>query len=426
MIKKKILGTINSTKDPQLDFYLFKDLYKGINSNFKKFYYINLFYLLNSNEKIKKYKYPKNFIKFEPKNYKELINFQKKNNLITFINLDKKYKTLYLYYLFKKYNTKLLLNFSIGYYKQNNFFIKKNKIIFSFINFYKFLLYIKLPKLILRILLIFRLMPLYDVIFTASRSEQKTLNQIVKNKINIFKINILYFKKIVKINFRSYDNLIKKIPYIKEKYIVFLDSGFDHNDVINQEGPHTHSDREKYYSMLNSIFSIFEKLYNKKLVVCLHPKTNELVVKKYIKNFKIIKFKTQKYIIDAHTILFHESSSVLDAIILKKRIINLQSPIMGSYYHNRNNYYPKKIKIPVIQMENLKEIKKEKLDIFFKKKTSLYNNYIQNFLNFNVKEYSNLFTNKKKKNLNDFMIKSEHKFGYEQIINYIKKEYKIY
>ena len=112
--------------------------------------------------------------------------------------------------------------------------------------------------MILRILVIFRLMPLYDVIFTASRSEQKTLNQIIKNKINIFKINILYFKKIVKINFRSYDNLIKKIPYIKEKYIVFLDSGFDHNDVINQEGPHTHSDREKYYSMLNSIFSIFE------------------------------------------------------------------------------------------------------------------------------------------------------------------------
>ena len=157
----------------------------------------------------------------------------------------------------------------------------------------------------------------------------------------------------------------------------------------------------------------------------MHPKTNEQVVKKYIKNFKIAKFETQKYIINAHTILFHESSSVLDAIILKKRIINLQSSIMGSYYRNRNNYYPKKIKIPVIQMENLNEITKEKLDIFFKKKTSLYNNYIKNFINFNVNDYSNLFINKKKINLNNFTIKPERKFGHQQIIDYIKKEYKI-
>jgi len=425
MIKKKILGTINSTKNPQSDFYLFKDLYKSINKNYKKFYYINLFYLLNTKEKIKKYKYPKNFLVFEPKSYKEFINFLKKNNLITFIALGKKYNTLYLYYLFKKFNTKLLLNFSIGYYKQNNFFIRKNKIIFSLINFSKFILFIKLPRLIFRILLLFRLVPLYDIIFTASRSEQKILNQITKSKINIFKLNIPYFKKVVKINFRAYDNLIKKIPHIKEKYIVFLDSGFDHNDVINQEGRHANSDRKKYYSMLNNIFNIFEKLYNKKLIVCLHPKTNEQVVKKYIKNFKITKFETQKYIINAHTILFHESSSVLDAIILKKRIINLQSPIMGSYFHNRNNYYPKKIKIPVIQMENLNEITKEKLDIFFKKKTSLYNNYIKNFINFNVNDYSKLFINKKKINLNNFTVKPEHKFGHQQIIDYIKMEYKI-
>jgi hypothetical protein len=98
---------------------------------------------------------------------------------------------------------------------------------------------------------------------------------------------------------------------------------------------------------------------------------------------------------------------------------------MGSYYRNRNNYYPKKIKIPVIQMENLNEITKEKLDIFFKKKTSLYNNYIKNFINFNVNDYSNLFINKKKINLNNFTIKPERKFGHQQIIDYIKKEYKI-
>ena len=353
MIRKNILGTIISTKNPQLDFYLFQDLYKRINLTYNKFYYINLHYLLNSKVKIKKYKYPKNFIKFEPKDYKELINFLKKNNLISFISLGKKFNNLYIYYLLQKYNVKLILNFSIGYYKQNNFFIKKNKIIFSLINFYKFLLFHKFPKLIFRILLLFKLMPLYDIIFVASRSEQKILNQITKSRINIFKLNIPYFKKVVKINSRSYDNLLKRIHSIKEKYIVFLDSGFDHNDIINQEGPHTNSDRKKYYLLLNNIFSKFEKLYKKKLIVCLHPKTDEVVVKKYIKNFKIIKFKTQKYIINAHIVLFHESSSVLDAIMLKKRIVNLQSPIMGAYYHNRNNYYPKKINIPVIKMENL-------------------------------------------------------------------------
>jgi hypothetical protein len=424
VIKNNILGTIISAKNPQLDFYLFQDLYKRINLTYKKFYYINLYYLLNSKAKIKKYKYPKNFIKFEPKDYKELVNFLKKNNLISFISLSKKFNNLYIYYLLQKYNVKLILNFSIGYYKQNNFFIKKNKIIFSLINFYKFLLFYKLPKLIFRILLFFKLMPVYDIIFVASRLEQKILNQISKSRINIFKLNIPYFKKVVKINSRSYDNLLKRIHSVKEKYIVFLDSGFDHNDVINQEGPHTNSDRKKYYLLLNNVFNKFEKLYKKKLIVCLHPKTDEVLVKKYIKNFKIIKFKTQKYIIYAYMILFHESSSVLDAIMLKKRIVNLQSPIMGAYYHNRNNYYPKKINIPAIKMENFNGIKKEKLDIFFKNRNTLYNNYIQNFLDFNVKKYSNLFT-KKKINIKKFTESDAHEFGYQKIISYINCKYKI-
>ena len=338
-MKEKVLGVICCTNKPFKDFYLYKKIYKYINKKFNKFYYINLFNIFYPKKKINKFIYPKNFIVIYPKNYNDLDRFLQKRKFHAFLTFGKKLKFLFIFYLLKKNEVNLFINFYIGYYKEYNFFFKK-KLFENLVNIFRFFIIKKFPKMIYRLMLLLNIAPRYEAIFTGSFSEKKIYEQIIKKGSNYIKLRPKFLNNIFKVNFRSYDDLYDQIKKQEEKYIVFLDSGFDHGDVIMQQGPHSEKDRIRYYSLLQDILIKFSKLYNKKIIFCLHPKTDAKIVRKYIKNFKLIKYKTQNYVLKAHTVIFHESSSVLDDIFLKKRIINLQSDIMGEYYRARNKYDP--------------------------------------------------------------------------------------
>ena len=92
---------------------------------------------------------------------------------------------------------------------------------------------------------------------------------------------------------------------------------------------------------------------------------NKKVIKKYLKGFYLTKFNTLFYIARAKIILFHESSSIINAIILKKKIINLHGSVMGPYYKIRNKIYPKLINIPRININDWQKIKKNQLNKFY-------------------------------------------------------------
>jgi hypothetical protein len=101
---------------------------------------------------------------------------------------------------------------------------------------------------------------------------------------------------------------------------------------------------------------------------------------------KIIKGKTDFYVKKAKLLLFHESSSVLDAIILNKKIINLQSALMGKYFQYRNELYNKEIKLKKIKLEdkfiNIKEINTQQQKV--------YKSFIKFNLTNNIKQYNQL------------------------------------
>jgi hypothetical protein len=190
--------------------------------------------------------------------------------------------------------------------------------------------------------------------------------------------------KLIKLE-KNYKKFLNKKK--KEKYIVFVDSCLDHKDVVKYQGNLKEDKREKYYFLIKNILNTFKKFYKKKIIICLHPKTNKKVIEKYLKGFYITKFNTLFYITRAKIILFHESSAIINAIILKKKIINLYGSIMGPYYKIRNKIYPKLINIPRLNINDCKKIKKKQLNKF-ERFNDRYNGYINFIKTKDLKNFS--------------------------------------
>ena len=122
--------------------------------------------------------------------------------------------------------------------------------------------------------------------------------------------------------------------------------------------------------------------FNKKIIVCLHPKNNISKVRGDFKDLKCIKFKTEKYISEAYLIFFHEGSSVIQAIVQNKRIINLYGKMLGDYVNKRCNIYANLLKLYRIDLNNINFEKKKNLLTILEKAKINYIPYIsKNIIN---------------------------------------------
>ena len=73
---------------------------------------------------------------------------------------------------------------------------------------------------------------------------------------------------------------------------------------------------------MNTLKKFLKKLsstYNKEVKVCIHPQYNIKEHQKNLPDFEVIKFKTRDLIYKAFIVTFFDSSSVIDAILLKKK-----------------------------------------------------------------------------------------------------------
>ncbi len=419
-MKKKYVAFISDSNDIKNDYLIYESFWKNVSKKFVKFYFINLNYVINKKKNFKdnnyiKKNFPKNLIIFNPKSYFELESFLRKRQIIVFNGLGRDIKYFYALYILKKFNCKVLLNLTIGYTGQgNNFYFDRNNKIKNLLKYLKFIYLKKIVYFLFRFLVLINIFPKIDILFDGSKNNVKIYKNYITHKIRkkIPWLDITYVKEIKHANFRSYEELVKKIPYLEDKYIVFLDSNFDHGDAAKFQGEQNENSRKKYYFYLKKVLTKISKLYKKKIVVCLHPSTNAQNFKKYInikKNIKIVKYKSSYYITKADLVLFHESSIILDAIFLRKKIINLRSSLMGKYFENSNKKYSKLVRIPYINLNKYEHINKNYINKFFKNKKNLYHNYLKSFLTFDINNIQNL----NDKSLN----------GSEQIISTIKKKY---
>ena len=84
---------------------------------------------------------------------------------------------------------------------------------------------------------------------------------------------------------------------------------------------------------------------------------------------------------NSHIVIFHESSAALDAVLLKKNIINLQSKLLGSYLSKRSSLYSHELGVFTYNLDKDESLVKKYFDENFKNSKKNYSRYINEYLN---------------------------------------------
>lgn len=380
-----------------LNFYgqTVKDLY----SKTDEYFIINIGRLKNPNLKNVNYELELGNLKiniFTPNSYSELFKFIKSKNFLVHHCIPNNLDNFLINFFLKITSKKLFIISDLGYnpcysiYKDKNFFQK-----------IKFFFIFKIEYYVLRILIFFLILPKIDFFFEASdhviNSIKNGISYKLEKKFSFLKIS--YYKKVIKINSKFYKK--QTLDNLAEDYIVFLDGMlFDHSDVIMREGNSFKTKRHKYYKNVNKILNELSNIYKKPVIVCLHPKNNFSIERNDFPNFKCVKFQTQNYVQKAFIVLFHEGSSIIQAILLKKKIICLNGKILGSYVNERCELY--------INSPGLINFDIENFDIQNKDSDVLLNKLDQTTLNF--EQY-----------IEDNIVNDRTLLGIDQVIGYLNK-----
>ena len=384
MLNKKIIAILTASSNYQGLINVNALLYGKILKEFKELYIIDLQNLILFKKKKvnKKSQFKiKNLKVFRPNSSTELINFFNNKKLVGFNCLGKNFLEFKIYYVLKKINLTQILLLNVGYLS-NTIEINKNSITQTFIGLY-FLFNKNITHYLFKFFTLVNIFPKIDYYFDSSKLTIKNMNSSYIRKIekNFPKVKLSYFRKVININSRGYDQLLEKNISIEEKYLVFVDSFFEHKDRIVRDGVINKKYSVEYYTSLANFLKKLSKIYNKKVIICIHPKNNSKLFQNYFKNFIIQKYRTQEMIKKSFISFFHESSSILDAVILKKKIIILRSNLLGNYLSNRVSRYEKMLNLQSLDINNYHILKKNRLNLMLNSPKKKYNYFIKNYLN---------------------------------------------
>jgi len=211
-----------------------------------------------------------------------------------------------------------------------------------------------------------------------------------------------YFKKtrgIELIDFNSWElssTINKKsngIDALKKKYAVYIKCEFlpranmsNFKKKSDESMLHVNSTEtfEKWYPALDNFFSYLEKIFNLKIIIASHPKSDNVGSLDYIGNRTAILHKTEELIRESEFVISRNSSALTYAIVYKKPIFFIYSNETKRHASNfdlintLSNYFEtESINID----ESISESKIKSLMNFDEK---LYDNYMKEFLTSNL------------------------------------------
>lgn len=343
-----------------------------LSKQFNKLFLVNAEKLLGNDKK--KYFFSNQVLKRSKKTIIKNINLYEfysltsdKNNVVI-LNLNQDPKNFKIYRILNKKNFKLVSISNIGNF-QKFALSDSNKNFFKTVNY----LYTKylFPKL-LTILSNFGIVKKIDIKFISNTNLFKSIKKNYLKKI-LYSNKFLFIKKFIMINSKVSDlnHLDKK--KVTSKYIIHLDQDLTYRHVteitqFNSKQINLH------YEFLNVFLKRISKILNKKVIVSIHPGYNKKLISKKLKDFKVIKYKTRELIKQSYLVTFFESSSILDAILLKKKVLALESKIIGN-----KSIYTNKLNIPSLNFFEKTKIKKIELIDLINRKNHQLEKYINDY-----------------------------------------------
>lgn len=391
-----------TSKSIKKDFVVHGLFFNYISKKILRFNILFLDNLLIFKKKIKKIEIEKEFLPKNsnlifPRNLNDFEKKIKKNTYIAFNSIGKYFNFFLIHYLLRKKN---IISFSlsnIGFIPDNKNFLEYNSLYFikDFVN----------RRLVFFLFKIFYLIGFFkriDVRFVSSKRIIFFSKKSLVGKINkLFKKNIFdYYKKYISVNSRTYDfyKINHKLRFSK-RYIVFVDTPLEHPTKVEYEGRFNLRYIDDYYRKLNNFLFYLKKNLKKDLIICVHPNSSFLETKKYFPNFRCVKYKTESYVRNAYLYVGFSSSIVVDAIYLNKKILILDSDLMGKHHQFTNNIYANALRISKFNFDQP----------FFPSKKSLLKLINNNY--------------KRKKFIQQRLHVDKNTLGVEKIYKYLKKNY---
>jgi len=364
-----------------------KDIYN------KKDFFINK---KNSTVSIinQEFKLPKNVEFFYPLSVKDFKNFVINKDLIAINLFGRSFNEIKIHFLLKYFKIKQVQISNVGNIQYPINPLKKISIkpwLYKWQHDFghKFTVLLSSIGLVAKI----------DIKFTSNKEIYHALKKNLKSLI-FKKLNLLYCKEHILVNSRTYDFITSNKPVIKEKKIILLDNSFKNEELVAMGTKLKKKDFKEYYLKMNKLLDYFSKTYKKEVTICLHPKDNLNQKKKIYKKYKVVKYATKENIYKAFLVITTDTSAIVDAIFLKKKIIIITSKTLDKNQINGALYYHKKAGIIKINLENDQIERKVKL---------------LNQLNKAKKNYSTY--------INKYIATDGKNIGYEKIIKIIKKRF---
>tara|TARA_Y100000591_G_scaffold314170_1_gene320443 strand:+ start:1349 stop:2539 length:1191 start_codon:yes stop_codon:yes gene_type:complete len=358
--KKNFLQSVFDTKKtiPKKSSFVILDL--------SKFYYGKDFNLVN---KLKK-KF--NFIKVNNEQELEDVLSNKKN--YCFPRLKNDFRMIRILRLIKKFKIKIISSTTEGLYPQSYY---KGDISLSFklLSLFKY----KLNYFFFRVFAALDILPSIDYYFESSQSR---INYIKKRR----KKNILYFffgkksyyyRKIIRVN-SSILNVAEKFKTkIDDRYVVFVDSGYEHPDVTKKEIRISNKKRAQYYENLFNFLDNIQRELNTKIMYCKHPRgIYPENFNKFYKNFNVSVGKVEYYIAKSKIVFFYVSTLMNLAILMNKNLVLLESDQDYGLYKDKFYSIKKEINLYSLNISK-KNLNFKKKITKIKKKKLLYKKFIR-------------------------------------------------
>tara|TARA_B110001450_G_C17596960_1_gene471267 strand:+ start:29 stop:1237 length:1209 start_codon:yes stop_codon:yes gene_type:complete len=360
-MKKKTMGIIVSIDDYASFVRQNKDILEELSNKFKEIYVVNVLrlkfgknksFIKNEND------LPKNFICKTIEKSSEFLNFFKDKDFIAIQYLDKTPASFKIYYLIKRSKIKNIMIMNIGNFGNKQTIDLNIQYFFSAYKHY----YMKGFYYFFRILTILNIFPKVDLLFESKIDTIHALNNGISRKFErlfpFFKIS--YFRKIEKVNSIFYDHFIsesKKLNLESKNQILYIDTPLNHPDRVLREGNISETSIKNFYNNLNIFLKKLSKIFNMKVFICLHP--SNTIDLSYFKDFEISKKSTIDMIPISEIIIFSLSSAILNAVMYKKKILNINSKHMGDYLSNFNKKYVNSLNLLSLNIDDEFKINKE-------------------------------------------------------------------